>query len=143
GPKRGPLRGKPRGKQESDRIQGHQTHGRPPLWFLARSQGTAEPQGGNAESWPQRHPLRAAPPPVALLPRGTVEHEPHDDVVRQHRDLDLAAPPSESATTGCRADVAAELVERHADHPSFSAIASFPCSGEPCCSSLRHERPAC
>jgi hypothetical protein len=67
-------------------------------------------------------PALAAPaPPAALAPGGAVEVQHDDDVVREHQRLDAPAQAAERerhhgrAQLGRGADVAAALVEAHAD----------------------------
>ncbi len=75
---------------------------------------------GGAAAWPLAA-LATAAVPVALLPRGAVEHQPHVHVVWQHRDLDLAPQSAQAerrhrlTQLGRGGDVAAPLVEDDAD----------------------------
>ena len=92
-----------------------------PLWFAGESWrfGTGGFSGrrpSEAPAWPS-----GEPPAVALQPRGAIQAEEDDDLIGQHRDLDLAAQPAERERNrglsqfGGAADVASAFVVRHRD----------------------------
>jgi len=77
----------------------------------------------------------AQPPAIALQSRGAIEVERDDDVVAQHRDLDLAPETAERerdhglAQLGGAADVAAPLLEGHRDFEPSALAHDAPHAG--------------